>query len=254
MYKKFRLLSFAFIALFFTGCLNDNRDPQPQFLQSLVTIENPELKKQFFMRRDDDKLLWFAEGYTDYFKPEDGSRYLIYYNILSDKTETGMYDYDVRVTDAMEVLTKDIFNITPETQDSIGNDWTEINSLWIGRNYLNISFHYKGYANDTPHYINLVSDSSKVFTDNKIHLEFRHNANNDDQFYRFAGLASFDISALQVEDADSVMIAVHVSSFDDTLEQIHNVTYKYGNANNNDNTSEEEPKPVLRKTLNSFVQ
>ena len=106
---------FALAGLLMTGCFEDNEEPQFVVYGDLVTVENPEAKNQFFMRRDDNKLLWFEEGYTQTFKPDDGQRLLIYYNILSDKTDTGIYDYDIRITDAYNVLTKGIFQITPET-------------------------------------------------------------------------------------------------------------------------------------------
>jgi hypothetical protein len=187
------LLIFVFAGLLITGCLKDDEEPQLQIYDDLVTVENPQSKTQFFMRRDDNKLLWLEEGYAQNFNPDDGQRLLIYYNILSDKTDTGIYDYDIKVIEAYKVLTKEIFQITPETQDSIGNDPVEAVNIWIGSKYLNIYFEYFTYAASIPHYINLVYDSAKVYDDNKIHLEFRHNANNDVAFHKRWSVASFDI-------------------------------------------------------------
>jgi len=252
MLKFFKQLPiYVFAGLLLTGCFNDNREPQPQFLMSLVTIQNPNAKSQFFLLRDDNKLLWFAEGFKESFKPEDGERYLIYYNIIADKSETGLYDYDVRITDAQKILTKGIFEISPETQDSIGNDWIAINQMWIVRNYLNIDFSYYGYSSNTQHYINLVADSSKTYTDDKIHLEFRHNANKDEQLYKYNGLASFDISSLEAADADSVKIVVHIDIPDEMESKAYNITYKYKESNT---SAEDAPKPTIRKSLENFIR
>jgi len=238
---------FALAGLLMTGCFEDNEEPQFVVYGDLVTVENPEAKSQFFMRRDDNKLLWFEEGYTQTFKPDDGQRLLIYYNILSDKTDTGIYDYDIRITDAYNVLTKGIFQITPETQDSIGNDPIDIVSMWIGSKYLNVDFEYY-HSGSTVHYINLVYDSIKVYEDDKIHLEFRHNTNKDGSFYRQRGIASFDISSLQSESVDSVNLVIHVKKPFQTEDQLFNRTYRYSTG-----TGSDVPGHVVKK-IGSFVR
>ncbi len=244
-----QLLIFVFAGLLTTGCLKDDEEPELQLHGDLVTVENPQAKNQFFMRRDDNKLLWLEEGYTQNFKPDDGQRLLIYYNILSDKTDTGVYDYDIRVTEAYKVLTKEIFQITPETQDSIGNDPVDAVSIWIGSKYLNVYFEYFTYLASIPHYINLVYDSAKVYDDNKIHLEFRHNANGDEAFHRRWGVASFDISSLQSESVDSVNLVIHVKKPFQSENQLFNRTYHYDTG-----TSSDVPGYAIKNKISSFVR
>ncbi len=250
MLKFFKQLPiFMFAGLLMTGCFNDNREPQPRVYADLVTVENPQVKNQFFMRRDDNKLLWFEEGYTQTFKPDDGQRLLIYYNILSDKTGTGVYDYDVRVTEAYNVLTKDVFQITPETQDSIGNDPVDIVGVWVGSKYLNVDFEYYAHSGSIAHYINLVYDSAKVYDDNNIHLEFRHNANKDEAAFKQWGIASFDISSLQSETADSVNLVIHVKKPFQTEDQLFNRTYHY-----DADTGSKVPGNAIKRKTDSFVR
>lgn len=246
-----QLLIFVLAGLLMTGCLEDNKEPQLKLHGDLVTIENPEAKDKFFMRTDDNKLLLLEESYIQNFKPDDRQRLLIYYNILSDKTDTDMYDYDVRVIEAYKVLTKGVFQITPETQDSIGNDPVDAVNIWIGSKYLNVYFEYYAYSASIAHYINLVYDSTKVYDDDKIHLEFRHNANQDEAVYKQWGIASFDISSLQSESVDSVNLVIHVKVMKkpfQTENQLFNQTYHYSTG-----TSSDVPGYAVKKKIGSFV-
>lgn len=212
-----------FISVLFVGCL-DNTPPLESYL-AFGTVENPNKNTTFFFRLDDNTLLWVTSNQIENFKPDDGQRLLIEFNIIEDKREDGEYDYDIQLNRVREMLTKDIFHITPETQDSIGNDPVHVQNIWIGSKYLNVYFAYN-YMNAT-HYINLVSDAEKTYDDGKIHLEFRHNANNDYPMYNGFGYASFDISSLQNEEADSVQIVVHVNAMDKEGEELFKLAYKY---------------------------
>jgi hypothetical protein len=117
----------------------------------------------------------------------------------------------VRVNDVYEVLTKGIFNITPATQDSIGNDKISIGDIWVGGDYLNVEFVYPGY--NRTHFINLVSDASKTYTDGKVHLEFRHNDNGDAPTYNQWGMASFNIRSLRQTPGNKVELVIHTNEF-----------------------------------------
>ena len=170
-----RVLFFFMLIPLFTAC-NDN-DPDyslDKFVTDLVTIENPDQATTFFMRTDDSTRLWTAATNFRNYRPKDGQRIIANYTILSDKPESATYDHDVKLNDLYEVLTQGIFNVTAATQDSIGNDNVYIEDMWIGSHFLNVEFVYPG--SHKMHFINLVSDTSKVYNDGKIHLEFRHNA------------------------------------------------------------------------------
>lgn len=225
--KTFKHLTiYALSLLVLTGCFKGD-DNLEKYWVNIATVKNPENKNEFFFKLDDNTLMWTETSiYRDY-KPVDGQRIIANYSILSDKTATGVYDYDVKVNDVYEVLTKNIYAVVPTTQDSIGNDsiLVEDGSIWIGSHYLNVEFMYQG-ASKT-HFINLVQDNSKTYNDGKIHLELRHNANNDVPMYNLRGIASFDLSPLKNSATDSVKLAIHVNLPNKVADTIFERTYNY---------------------------
>ncbi len=223
---KFFLL-FLLITLF-TGC-NDDNNYYEKYWVNIATVQNPDSVSTFFFRLDNNDLMWTEQtNFRDY-RPKDGQRIIANYTILSDKRATGLYDYDVKLNDVYPVLTKGIFQITPATQDSIGNDSIYISDMWIGSDYLNVEFQYEGY-NQT-HYINLVSDTSKVYTDGKIHLEFRHNANNDAPYYYRNGIVSFNLKSLQADSTSGALdLVISVNVPNKAADETYELTYKYGDS------------------------
>lgn len=215
---------------FFTSCFNDEGYSLDQFRVDIATVENPHRNNVFFLRLDDNTLLWTAATNFINYRPRDGQRVLVNYTKLWDKKATALYDYDVRLNDVHEVLTKSVFNITPQTQDSIGNDSISVLNMWIGSHFLNVEFTFPGF--NRIHFINLVHDVTKVRSDGKIHLEFRHNANNDLPRFNRWGLASFDIRSLQQSGVDSVRLAVQVNVPHRAAHQIYELTYHYGAPSN----------------------
>ncbi|MDD2284612.1 MAG: NigD-like protein [Paludibacter sp.] len=224
MMKQITVLLLA--GVLFSGCRDDDYSPDNYWVD-IATVENPQKKSDFFLRLDDSTRLWTEESDISNYRPSDGQRVIAYYSVLSDKRGTGYYDYDVKLNDVFEVLTKGIFKMTPEKQDSIGNDPVHVSDMWIGSKFLNVEFYYLGYSKT--HYINLVSDSTKTYADDKIHLEFRHNANNDDPFHKRWGIVSFDISSLQASTADSVNLVIHVKRPEQEDEKLVELTYRYHN-------------------------
>lgn len=212
--------------LVLTGCFDDNENSDKYWVD-IATVENPDQKNEFFFRLDNNTLMWTEASVLANYKPADGQRIIANYTILSNKKATGLYDYDVRINDIYEVLTKGIFSVTPATQDSIGNDsiYVEEKSVWVGSNYLNVEFLYQGY--NKTHFINLVVDSLKTYNDGKIHLEFRHNANNDEPVYNQRGVASFDLSTLKNNLADSVNLAIHINLPNIATDTVFERTYHY---------------------------
>lgn len=225
--RVFRFLFvFALVPVLFTACFKDDGYSLDKYWVSIATVENPDVKNTFFIRLDNNTLLWTAASNFQNYRPSDGQRIVANYSILWDKRSTGLYDYDVKLNDVYEVLTKGIFKITPETEDSIGNDPIHVVDMWIGRNFLNVEFVYQGF--DKVHFINLVHDSTKVYDDGKTHLEFRHNANNDPQVFNRWGLVSFDISSLQSVAVDSVQLVIHVNVPNQTADKLYELTYRHG--------------------------
>lgn len=222
--KQIPLLFFA--VLFLIGCSDEDYSPDNYWVD-IATVENQQQKSRFFLNLDDGSSLWTEESNFANYKPKDGQRVIAYYSVITDKRATGLYDYDVKLHDVYEVLTKDIFAMTPAKQDSIGNDSIYVSDMWIGSKYLNVEFYYYGW--NKTHFINLVSDSEKTYTDGKVHLEFRHNANNDEPYHRRWGIVSFDISSLQSNTADSVELVIHVNMPNQVEDKLVELTYRYNN-------------------------
>lgn len=219
---------------------NDDRDNN--YIDSKVdiaTVENPDNATKFYLKLDNDKVLYTSISDLKYYRPMDGQRIIANYVVLSSTNDTSL----IQLLDVYEVLTKDVFKIKPEEQDSIGDDKVNIRDIWIGSDYLNVEFDYPGY--NMIHFINLVSDSTKTYDDDKIHLEFRHNANGDYPSYAKWGMASFRLSYLKsIVSADSVNIVIHTNEYGSTTEQTYEQTYKWSSA------MEASPgKIVFRKSL-----
>ncbi len=186
-------------------------EAEPFYLYSAFgTVLNPDSTVLFSIVQDDSIVLKIEDtNLTDYI-PVSGKRILADVEVLEDVDNLD-YQYNVKLYNAYDVLTKGIFQISESTQDSIGNDPVTIRSVWVGGGYLNVEFVYPGM--DAVHFINLVSDTSKVFTDGKIHLEFRHNANDDFPEYNKWGIVSFDLSELKSDALNSVDLAVDINEY-----------------------------------------
>jgi len=190
----------------------------------IATVKNPTLSSKFFFVLDNNQIMQITQTNLPSFVPKDGQRIIANYSILSKTDSTNV---PVKLFDASSVLTKGIFQITPATQDSIGHDSIYLRDMWIGNDFLNIEFSYWGYGRT--HYINLVSDVSKVYTDGKTHLEFRHNGNGDTPTYLLRGIVSFNLKSLQTGvTGNSLDLVIHVNVPYQATEQMYNLTYTFG--------------------------
>jgi len=218
-----KMFLFMFIIVLVTSCMDNNDTYNDNTEVSIATVENPDSATQFYLRLDNNIRLYCSDSELMNYRPKDGQRIIANYRILTSKSDTSYYQYDIQLIDVYEVLTKDVLNIQPEQQDSIGNDVISIRNMWIGSDYLNVEFNYPGY--NKIHFINLIWDSSKTYDDAKLHYEFRHNANNDDPTNSKWGMASFDLSYLKLTNfVDSINIVVHTKEF--TKDETYELTYK----------------------------
>ncbi len=225
MKKNVLVLALALPFLFQSCSKND--DYPNDYWQAIATVENPDNQASFTFVRDNGLRFWTAESRLPHnYRPKDGQRIIANYTVLSDKPKGSAYNHDVRINSLYEVLTKGIFPITPQTQDSIGNEPINILDIWLRRDYLNVDFTF--YSYNKTHFINLVSDASKTYSDGKIHLEFRHNSNKDYPSYLRRGIVSFDLRSLQKSESDSVRLVIHTKEYNMTKEKTYDFTYKYG--------------------------
>lgn len=227
--KKFALLSL--VVLLFVACDNDDDTSNLEQYVDIATVENPDQVTDFIFVLDDSTRIKTSNSLIPYYRPKDGQRLIVNYSLLYKTPDSLGYAYKAQINDIYEILTKGIFNITPETQDSIGDDYVYIDRMWIANRFLNVEFVYPGY--NKMHYINLVYDSTKTYTDGKVHLEFRHNSNGDYPSYNKYGIVSFNLSSLETNAVDSVQLVVHANEYDHTPSATtYNLTYKFGSTTN----------------------
>lgn len=218
------ILGILFLPLLIS-CNDDNNTSEQNWID-IATVENPTQSSSFYFRLDNGDRMLAAASDLSYYRPKDGQRIIANYAILSGTSGSNTYKYNVRLNDVYEVLTKSIFKIKPQQQDSIGNDQIEIKSMWVGSDYLNVEFVYPGY--NKTHFVSLVMDNAKTYSDNKVHLEFRHNANGDTPSVSQWGMASFNLQSLQSGAAsDSVNLVIHTKEYGSTINKTYSLTYKF---------------------------
>lgn len=223
--KKLALIMLLVATL--VSCKDENYYSLDYYWITTATVENPDQRSAFYFRLDNNTSMFTAaSNLHHYYRPKDGQRIIANYTILNDKPAGSSYNHDIRLNDVYTILTKDIYNLTPETQDSIGNDPIQIIQMRRGRDFLDIEFKFHGL--NKVHFINLVSDNSKVYNDGKVHLEFRHNAYNDMPTYTKRGIASFNLKPLQeaAVGVDKLDLVIHVKE-SETTEKQYDITYQF---------------------------
>jgi hypothetical protein len=160
-----------------------------------------------------------------------GDRILINYTIIGDDAEEGdeAEKYYIRVNSVMKVLLKDIMDITPENQDSIGNDPITVKEAWISDSLLNFEIKYWGRYE--MHYINLVKEPGILTAeDQPIELELRHNDNDDVRDFPYAAYVSFRLDELKTDGLDSVQFRVTCTDYNNENYEFEGV-YNYSGIN-----------------------
>lgn len=256
MKRLYPIIFALLIGIVFSSC---DKEPTLEVFIAIGTIENADGKNKYDIRIDNGDLLNPTNSTQYNYAPENGQRVLFEYNVLEERTDEG--SKAIKLIYLREILTKDIFHITPETEDSIGNDVVAINSMWIGSDYLNIGFSFFHY-NQT-HLFNLVLDEDKTYEsddeegeeesdDKKIHLEFRHNANKDWMAYPpVSAYASYKLEPLQDAEADSVNLVIHVRVANEEYKAFE-LTYKY-KAKETEDESDAESAPMLLKRFDNLI-
>jgi hypothetical protein len=124
---------------------------------------------------------------------------------------------------------KGILDITPENEDSIGNDPIIVQDYWITNNLLNLELKYWG--RNEIHFINLVKLPGVLTSAGQpFNLEIKHNSNKDEESIPYVALVSFKLDTLQVAGIDSVRFKVKSTDYDGKLKEFDGV-YKYDKNN-----------------------
>lgn len=98
-----------------------------------------------------------------------------------------------------DILTKNIIPLTTATADSIRDNEINVTTYWVKDNFLTIEYQYLGSANpDKKHMLNLVQNQTTEPTadDGYVHLEFRHNAFDDQTLKTVPGIVSFKTDSI----------------------------------------------------------
>lgn len=210
----------AGILLAIPSC-DDNGRSLGDIYISIATVV-PESENSYSFQLDNGKRLWPAAGDLRY-TPKENQRVFLNYTILWDSD--GAYDYDIKVNDIWNILTKKAIELNAMNEDSIGNDPVRIKDIWVGGDYLNVSFLFN-YGGVQPHLINLVENtlSSEVSAD-AIDLEFRHNAHESTQTKLYEGFVCFDLKPFRKDNADSVDLSIKVKGWNG--ETTYEMVYRY---------------------------
>ena len=162
---------------------------------------------------------------------EAGDRVLVNFTVLDDEknSEGQIVTYYVKINSLKKVLMKGILDVTPENEDSIGNDPIIVQKHWVTNNLLNLELKYWG--RNEIHFINMVKQPGVLTADKQpFELELRHNANDDEEAIPYVALVSFQLDSLQVAGVDSVSFKVKSTDYDGKVNEFNGV-YKYGGNN-----------------------
>ena len=161
---------------------------------------------------DDNEILFPVS--TDYWwhQVKDNDRVLVNFSIIGNKNnENHDEHYYVKINSLRKILYKGIPDITPEIEDSIGNDPIDVKDKWIKNNMLNFELRYRGGSKI--HFINLVKQPGAITTEPVI-LELRHNNNDDPDNIPMLAVVTFDLSSLKIQGKTSTQFKVIAKDLD----------------------------------------
>lgn len=197
--------------MLFVSCSDDDGGIYDSQIELAVTrIENG----QIYFELDNGKTILPAEKINH--ELEDNQRVRILFSIVEENSEG--FDIAATIHSLVFIQVSSIMPFSSEKELDLGNDSLGIESIWIGRHYLNLSFYV--YAESKSHSINLVQ--TKPLENDTIFLEIRHNANNDFPAYKKKGIVSFDIKELESYKPLNLVIKADTYSGEKTYYRTYN--------------------------------
>ena len=161
---------------------------------------------------DDNEILFPVSPDYWWHQVKDNDRVLVNFSIIGNKNnENHNEHYYVKINSLRKILYKGILEITPEMEDSIGNDPIDVKDKWIKNNMLNFELRYRGGSKI--HFINLVKQPGAITTEPVI-LELRHNNNDDPDNIPMLAVVTFDLSTLKIEGKTSTQFKVIAKDLD----------------------------------------
>ena len=193
------ILLVAVSIIAFNACENDYEDySSGDIWISMGLVETNTMGYDFVIYCDNGDTLLPAVNAASNFETYNQQRVIANYTIL-DNVDSSAQLYYAQINNLYEVLYKDIIELTSSNADSLGNDPVQIQDIWVVKNMLNIEFQYLG--NNKTHYINLAYTTNENGEIEKpVELEFRHNANDDDEALTLDGIVTFKLDKLQTDE------------------------------------------------------
>ncbi len=224
----------------FTAC--DDDDDNFTYYADMATVK--ELDGQWILQSDNCGKL--VPDNSSIIKlndaAKDGQRVIAAFNFFNEENSRNS-SRSIELYDIYRVLTKDLYQMPAEKEDSIGNDPVYIKKIVSSEEHINIFFQYKGSDSGIAHFINLVTtESSAVNEEGLLDVEFRHNNEGDHPHYLQNGWVAFPLKSIpgySENTTKGLKIKVYNG---DGKEQI--ITYKF-NTENNDSDIESQGLNIL---------
>jgi hypothetical protein len=199
----------------FSGC--DMHDDGYSYRDAWIgygLVQKNSGSESFTIVMDDGEVLYPAVQVKLWYDLKNNDRVLTNFTILGNKDNPNHDEqYYVKINSLRKILYKGILDISPEIEDSIGNDPILVKDKWIKNNMLNFELQYRGGSKI--HYINLVKQPGAINPDNgPVVLELRHNTNGDQELIPLSAIVTFDLSALKVQGKTSTKFKVIAKGFD----------------------------------------
>ena len=208
------LVGFLFVL---TGCSDDDGYSLSDMWIGFGIFQADDADNYKIVMDNKDVLIPIASNYPPGWgeRLDNGERVLVNYTILDEILDDAgeIESYYVKVNSIEDILMKGVMDITPENEDSIGNDPIVVVDYWMTDSLLSFKLKYWGY--NEIHFLNLVKQPGDILTENQpIELELRHNANDDDDAIYYTAYVSFSLNSLRIEGLDSVRFVVTATDFD----------------------------------------
>ena len=202
---------FAVFVLALQSCFDDDGYDDEHLLFSIGTVQVME-GQDYYVELDDGSSLYPSDTTAIHgYAVRDGQRAFVYFSLLEE--ELPGYAYNAKLEHIENILTKDIYRMSPDKADSIGDDRIDVDNVWLTKDHVNIV--YKFYHSndvDKKHMLNLVIDEGQDAPDDGyLHLSFRHNAYNDTPLRGGSGIVSFKLDNVrdQLGSCQGLRIAVN---------------------------------------------
>ncbi len=209
------LVGFLFVL---AGCSDDDGYSLSDMWIGFGIFQADEADNYKIIMDNKDVLIPIASNYPPGWgkQLDNGERVLVNYTILDENLDDAgeIESYYVKVNSIEDILMKSVMEITPENEDSIGNDPIVVVDYWMTDSLLSLKLNYWGY--NGIHFLNLVKIPSMSMAPGiqPYELELRHNANDDDDAIYYTAYVSFSLNSLRIEGVDSVSFIVTSTDYD----------------------------------------